>query len=236
VQVTQIDPANYDARLIQGLYDYVIGSLPLSMRMLGFLAGYRGDRARGLATIEQVAQKGQENRADAKIILCALYRREGHAQRAIPLVRELIERFPRNYLLRFELAQMYAATGRRRDALDTLAEIAKMKEANAPGYGRIPSAKIDYETGNLEFWFDDLDPALKHLQQATATPDDLKALDLNTAVIALMRQGQIYDLQRRHDLAIPIYRRAAALAPEADAAKECVRYIGRPYKRPAPRG
>jgi tetratricopeptide (TPR) repeat protein len=204
--------------------------------MLGVLAGYHGDRARGLATVEQVAQRGQENRVDAKIILCALYRREGHAQRAIPMVRELMAQFPRNYLLRFELAQMYAATGRRRDALDTLAEIAKMKEANAPGYGRIPAPKIAYEMGNLEFWFDDLDAALKHLQQASATPDDLKTLDLNTAVLALMRQGQIYDLQRRHELAIPIYHRAAALAPEAEAAKECVRYISRPYKRPGPRG
>jgi tetratricopeptide (TPR) repeat protein len=211
----------------------VIGSLPLSMRMLGFLAGYHGDKARGLATVEQVAQKGQDNRIDAKIILCALYRREGQAQRAIPMVRALIEQFPRNYLLRFELAQMYAAAGRRREALDALGDIARMKEANAPGYGRIPAPKIAYEMGNLEFWFDDLGESLKHLQQATASPDDLKALDLNTAVIALMRQGQIYDLQHQHELAVPIYRGAAALAPEAEAAKESVRYISRPYKRAA---
>ena len=43
---------------------------------------------------------------DAEIILCALYRREGQTARAIPLVSRLIERYPRNYLLRFELAEM----------------------------------------------------------------------------------------------------------------------------------
>lgn len=230
-QVTAIDPANYDARLVQGIYDYIVGSLPWSMRMLGFIAGFHGDKARGIATIEEVARKGRDNRIDAEIILCALYRREGHAQRAIPLVRELIDRFPRNYLLRFELAQMDASVGRRKDALDTLAEIAKLKQANAPGYGRIPQEKIDYETGNLQFWFDDLENALKNLQKATATPDHLKELDLNTGVLALMRQGQIHDLEHRHDLAVKAYQQAIELAPDAEAARESEHYLRSPYKR-----
>src|SRR5579883_2364512 len=78
-QVTAIDPANYDARLVQVIYDYIVGSLPWSMRALGFVAGFHGDKARGIATIEQVAQKGTDNRIDAEIILCALYRRESQA-------------------------------------------------------------------------------------------------------------------------------------------------------------
>jgi tetratricopeptide (TPR) repeat protein len=230
-QVTAIDPANYDARLVQGIYDYIVGNLPWSMRALGFIAGFHGDKARGIATIEEVARKGGDNRIDAEIILCALYRREGQAQRAIPLVRELIERFPRNYLLRFELAQMDAAAGRRQDALNTLAEIAKLKQENAPGYGRIPQEKIDYEIGNLQFWFDDLENALKNLHKATATSDQLKELDLNTGVLALMRQGQIYDLKHRHDLAVKAYEEAIQLAPDAEAARESEHYIRSPYKR-----
>ena len=230
-QVTAIEPANYDARLVQGIYDYIVGSLPWSMRMLGFIAGFHGDKARGIATIEEVTRKGRDNRIDAEIVLCALYRREGHAQRAIPLVRELIGRFPRNYLLRFELAQMDASVGRRKEALDALAEVAKLKRENAPGYGRIPEEKIDYETGNLQFWFDDLENALKNLQKATATPDHLKELDLNTGVLALMRQGQIYDLERRHDIAVKFYQQAIRLAPDAEAAREAEHYVRKPYKR-----
>ena len=230
-QVIAIDPSNYDARLVQGIYDYIVGSLPWSMRALGFIAGFHGDKARGIATIEEVTRKGRVNRIDAEIILCALYRREGQAQRAIPLVRQLIDRFPRNYLLRFELAQMDAAAGRRKDALETLAEVAKLKQENAPGYGRIPQEKIDYETGNLQFWFDDLENALKNLQKATSTPDQLKQLDLNTGALALMRQGQIYDLQRRRDLAKKAYQQAIQLAPDAEAARESEHYIHSPYKR-----
>ncbi|HEX4278050.1 MAG TPA: hypothetical protein VHZ74_22000, partial [Bryobacteraceae bacterium] len=88
-QVTEIEPDNYDARLLQGGYDYIVGNLSWAMRAVGFIAGYHGDKQRGLHTIEEVAAKGKENRVDAEIVLCALYRREGQPSRAIPLVTQL---------------------------------------------------------------------------------------------------------------------------------------------------
>jgi tetratricopeptide (TPR) repeat protein len=91
--------------------------------------------------------------------------------------------------------------------------------------------KIYFETGNLQFWFNDLDHALENLQKVTATPDQLKELDLNTGVLALMRQGQIYDLQHRHNLAVKAYVQAIQFAPEAEAARESQHYINSPYKR-----
>jgi hypothetical protein len=231
-QVTEIDPADIDAKLLQGGYDYIVGNLSWSLRALGFIAGFRGDKQRGIRTIEEVAAKGKANRVDAEIVLCALYRREGQATRAIPLVSQLIDRYPRNYLLRFELAQMHASIGNRQNALKTLDEISRLKQEKAPGYERIPWEKIYYETGNLQFWFNDLDHALENLQKITATPEQLKDLDLNTGVLALMRQGQIYDLQNRRMLAVKAYQQAVRFAPEADAARESQRYINSPYTRP----
>ncbi|HEX4279038.1 MAG TPA: tetratricopeptide repeat protein, partial [Bryobacteraceae bacterium] len=188
-------------------------------------------KQRGLHTIEEVAAKGKENRVDAEIVLCALYRREGQPSRAIPLVTQLIQRYPRNYLLRFELAQMYGTTGNRPLALGTLAEIARLKQQRAPGYERIPWEKIYYETGNLQFWFDDLDQALANLKKVTGSEAQLRELDLNTGVLALMRQGQIYDLQNRHSQAVQAYQEAVRFAPQADAAKESQHYINSPYTR-----
>jgi len=232
-EVTAIDPSNYDARLIQGTYDYIVGSLPLYMRALSFVAGYHGDKNRGIATLEEVATKGSESRNDAEIILCALYRREGQPRRAIPRVLAMTQRYPRNYIVRFELGQMYAAAGMRREALDVMAEVARLKQQNAPGFGRIPTEKIAYETGNLQFWFDDLDNAMTNFRRATATSDGMKQLDLNTGALAFMRQGQIYDLRHQHSLAVPVYRLAIGFAPEAEAAKESKRYLASPYRRTA---
>ena len=231
-QVAALEPDNYDAKLLQGGYDYIVGQLSWTLRALGFIAGFHGDKQRGLRTIEEVAVKGKENRVDAQIVLCALYRREGQATRAIPLVTQLIERYPRNYLLRFELAQMNASLGNRQNALNTLSEIRRLKQESAPGYERVPWEKIYYETGNLEFWFDDLDRALENLKKVTGTPEQLKELDLNTGVLALMRQGQIYDLQKHHNLAVKAYQQAVKFAPEAEAAHESQHYINSPYTRP----
>lgn len=230
--VTQIDPTDYDAKLLPGGYDYIVGNLSWAMRAIGFIGGYHGDKQRGIRTLEEVAAKGKENKVDAQIVLCALYRREGQATRAIPLVSSLIQRYPRAYLLRFELAQMYASIGERRNALKTLSEIARMKQENITGYERVAWEKIYYETGNLQFWFNDLDNALENLRKATATPQQLKELDLNTGVLALMRQGQIYDLQNHHNLAVKSYQQAVKFAPEAEAARESYHYINAPYTRP----
>ena len=231
-QVTQIDPNDYDARLVPAVYEYIVGSLNWTMRAIGFIAGFHGDKQRGIHTIEEIARKGNDNRVDAQIILCALYRREGQAARAIPLVTSLSQRYPRAYLWKFELAQMYATTGDRKSALDALGEVARLKQENAAGYARIPWEKIYYETGNLEFWFDDLDHALENLKKVTSSPQQLKELDLNTGVLALMRQGQIYDLQNHHGLAVEEYRQAVRFAPQAEAARESQHYINSPYTRP----
>ena len=230
-RVTEITPGDYDAKLLQGGYDYIVGNLSWSMKVIGFVAGYRGDKQRGIRTIEEVALKGTENRVDAEIVLCALYRREGQPRRAIPLVSGLIMRYPRNYLLRFELAQMQASLGQRKEALETLHEISRMKVDKIPGFERIVWEKIYYETGNLQFWFNSLDDALDSLRKATASMDKLQQLDLNTGALALMRQGQIYDLQKQHSLAIRAYQQAIKFAPDADAAHESQRYITSPYSR-----
>ena len=46
-KVTSIDRTMVDARLVQALHDYVVGSLPLMWKLLGFLIGFRGDKDQG---------------------------------------------------------------------------------------------------------------------------------------------------------------------------------------------
>ena len=179
--------------------------------------------------LEEVAQKGHYNRADAEVLLCALYRREERPRKALPLLAELVKRYPRNSLLKFEQAQMYSAIGDKTKALGTLGEINTLRGAGAPGYANIVPEKIHYEMGNVQFWYRDFGPALENMKKATASTKDL---DLNTGVLAYMRLGQIYDMTNQHELAIPAYRKAIEFAPQAEAAKESRRYIGNPYKRP----
>ncbi len=141
-RATELDPEFVDARLTQGLNDYIIGSLPLGWRMLGFLGGFHGDRARGIHTLELVADRGVWNQIDAKVMLAAIYRREKTPERSVTVLNDLIPRLPKNYLLRLELAEMYADLGQKSRALEVVAEVERMKVQQAPGYDRVPDEKI----------------------------------------------------------------------------------------------
>jgi tetratricopeptide (TPR) repeat protein len=227
-RVSELEPANVDARLVQGLDDYIVGSLPLAFRMLGFLAGIHGDKAKGIRTVQNVAENGKDNRVDAQIFLCALYRRENQPRDAVPLLQDLIHRYPRNYLLRLELAQMHSLSGDGAGALGVLREVADMKTRHAPGYDRVPWDKIYFQQGTIQFWYRDLDGALENMKKVTAAPAEL---DLNTGASAYLRMGQIYDLTNRRTLALAAYQKAIAYAPDAEAAQESKKYLSAPYRR-----
>ncbi len=227
-RITEIDPTFVDARLVQGVYDYVLGSLSPTWRMLGFFAGFRGDRERGLETVKQVAKFGRRNNVDAEILLCAAYRRERRAKEAVPLLLDLIQRFPRNFLLRLELVQMHGDLGEKDKALAVIREVDRLKRANTPGYDRLAPEKLRYTRGNLLFWYNDLDLALEDLKAVTTNPS---AVDLNTQLYAWLRTGQIYDLKKNREDAKKAYLQTVVIAPGSDAATAAQNYLLSRYKR-----
>jgi tetratricopeptide (TPR) repeat protein len=227
-KVIEMDPNYTDARLVEGVHDYVVGSLPFTYKMFGFLVGFRGDKEGGVRELELVAKKGDLNKVDAEILLAAIYRRERRAKEAVPLLKDLIRRFPRNYLLRFELVQMYADLGDKESALGELVEIEKFKRTGVPGFANLPWEKIFYSRGNLLFWYREYDSAVEDLRKVTLKANDV---DLNTGTFAWLRLGQSLDMKGSRGQAVQAYRQAIALAPESDAAKESKRYLSSPYQR-----
>jgi len=217
-----------DARLVQGLDDYIVGSLPWGWKMLGFLVGIHGDKEKGIRTVQDVAQHGHLDRVDAEIFLGALYRRENQPRQAIPLIGDLIQRFPRNFLLRLELSQMYSIAGDQAHALEAAEQVAQLKARHAPGYDRVPWEKIYFQEGTIEFWYNDLDRALENMKKVAAASEEV---DLPTGVSAYLRMGQIYDMTHRRAEALEAYRKAIAYAPQAEAAQECRKYLSTPYRR-----
>lgn len=227
-RITELKPDMTDARLMQGVHEYVVGSLPFTMKILSFLAGYRGDREGGIRTIQEVARDGIRNREDAEVVLAAIYRRERRPTDAIPLLHDLIRRFPRNYLFRFELAQMYSDLGDKASALEALRQVAELKRQGVPGYTDLLEERILFSKGVIQFWYNDLESAIENLSKAAAKVDDL---DLHAGVNSLFRLGQSYDLIGEREKAIQSYRKAIAHAPESDAAREAKRYLSTPYRR-----
>jgi tetratricopeptide (TPR) repeat protein len=228
-RVTELDPANVDARMTQGFHDYVVGSLPWGYRMLGFLAGFRGDKEAGIRTLELVAREGVLNKYDAAILLGVVYRRERRPRDVIPILEDLHARYPRNFLFLFELSQMYADLGDKAKAMAPLERIEQLKRSGAPGFRNLPVERIDLARGTLLFWYDELEPAIQNLRIATA---NVKVLDPNNGASAWLRLGQCYDLTGRREEAKTAYRSAIGIAANSEAAKQARQFLSSPYRRP----
>lgn len=103
-EVLKLDPNFVDASLTIGLYEYVVGSLPLPIKVIAGITGFRGSKKRGLTMLESLAKEGQWARRDAKTLLIILYTREKRYPDALTHARDLIAKYPRNYLFRLEAA------------------------------------------------------------------------------------------------------------------------------------
>ena len=221
-RVSELDPTRIDARMMQGVHDYLIGSLPLVYKMMGFLAGFHGDREGGMRTLELVAEKGLYNKVDAEILLGVIYRRERRPLEVIPTLESLHKRYPRNFLVLFELSQMYADMGERAKALAPLDQIDKLKRSGAPGFRTLPAERIQFARGNLLFWFKEFGRATHELEQATAHAE---LLDPNSGPSAWLRLGQCYDIEGRRADAVRAYEQAVAFTPAGEPGKEARKYL-----------
>lgn len=132
-EVLKLDPTYVDAKLTIGLYEYVVGALPLPIKLIAGITGFRGSKKRGLALLEEVSKQGQWSQDDAKSLLILLYTREKRFLDALTLARELSSKYPRNYLLRLETA----------DALVAVAAVER-KSKNLPGAAK--AEKEAFET------------------------------------------------------------------------------------------
>jgi hypothetical protein len=103
-EVIKLDPNYRDAEITIGLYDYTVGSLPLPVKLMAGVMGFRGSKKRGLATLERVAREGNWIHDEAKTLLIVLYTREKRFGEAAAYARELAAKYPRNYLYRLETA------------------------------------------------------------------------------------------------------------------------------------
>jgi len=128
--VLKIAPDYHDAELTIGLYNYIVGSLPLSLKIMAGTIGYRGSKKRGLETLERVANEGCWARDLARVLLMDLYKREKRWKDAAALATDLSARYPRNYIFKLQLA----------DALST--DLANLRHKNSARPGPAEQQKV----------------------------------------------------------------------------------------------
>jgi tetratricopeptide (TPR) repeat protein len=113
--VLEHDPSRSGAAVIVGLYRYIISTLALPSRLFAYIAGFSGDKAKGIGMLESAAAQG-DSQVEASVALLLIYAREGRHGDAVRVATRLETEFPRNRLFTFEAGSAAVRAGRGAEA------------------------------------------------------------------------------------------------------------------------
>lgn len=237
--VVKLDPAFLDAELTIGLYDYVVGSLPLPVKLVASITGARGSRKRGLETLSRVATQGRWARDDARALLIVLYKREKRFTEALKLARELGEKYPRNYIFKLEAAdalssqagiergagRMAEATNLEREAFAIFDALLREKPSRGSAQARALD-QIHFQYGETLMAAGQYDRAAREFLATTTT----SGAEAGLVTQAHLRAAQSYDLAGKRNEALAQYRIVIARPDVYDSLEEARRGLREPYK------
>jgi hypothetical protein len=211
-----------DAAFGLGLYDYYVDVLPRAARVLRFLSGMPGgDRARGLAAIEEARDRARFHATEASWQLYEIYAYYEHEpDLAWAEIHHLHEEYPGSPLWALKLAEHERLRlGRYAEAAAVAREIVRAAERGEDNYGPVVAA-----LGRLAL----AEALLLDLRTAEARRVLTSFRDVEPwlALRARLLQGQALELEGDRDGALAHYRAAAQSSePEVrDAANDALRH------------
>ena len=237
-EVLKLDPKYIDAQITIGLYEYVVGSLPLPVKLLAGATGYRGSKKRGLKLLQQVAQEGTWAKDDAKSVLIVLYTREKRFAEKVKLSRELSEKYPRNYLLRLETAEgLVSLAAQERTEKDVAGAAQAEKEAFATFDEMLRDRNVREAAGRaldlIHFKYGEA--LLTAGYHERAAKEFLAATRVERAEAGLVTMAHLYaarafDVAGKRDEALAQYKEVLSRPNVYDAHEEAKRGMKHAYK------
>jgi tetratricopeptide (TPR) repeat protein len=238
-EVLKLDPNFHDAEVTIGMYDYVVGGLPLPVKLMAAIGGIRGSKKKGLATLERVAAEGQWARDDAKSVLIVLYKREKRYMDAYRNASELASKYARNYIFKMESADALvsqAEVDRARDpgaakkaeeqAFAIFESLLPRGREAAQAGPRAPLDLVHYSYGDALFVAGHAERAAKEFLAAAALPN----VEPGMATRTRLRAAQALDVAGKREEAVAQYKAVLARANVFDSHEEAKRGLKEPYK------
>ncbi|MDR3774051.1 MAG: tetratricopeptide repeat protein [Terracidiphilus sp.] len=224
VRVLQIDPDYVDAKLVTGVYEYVVGALPWPFKLLIGFAGITGSKTRGLEMLTDDGNRGPVTSVEARTTIALFLRREGRYKEAIQVVRKLKSEYPRDYLFNLEEANLRKDAGEGMAAVDAYRAILT---ANAkPGYFYAPRLELTYfglgEALRGQRHYAD---AARSYEQAAEAPNVGPELRIRS----LLAAGECRDLNGERPLAVKDYQAAIDAGPTTSRADTARKRLRSPY-------
>ena len=221
-------PQRVEAGLIVGTYRYLVSSLVLPARWLAYVAGFGGDKEKGLKLIEAVATRPNLSQTDARFALVLLYNRERRFDAAQSHLAELRRAYPRNRLLWLESGATYLRAGKPAEADTVLTEGIRMLVADKRMRMLGEDGHWSYKRGMARVRLRRAPEAIADLTEA------LKHEQLGwVRTRTYLELGKAADLAGNRPGAIAEYTKAqqsAATSGDTEAANQARRHKASPYR------
>jgi tetratricopeptide (TPR) repeat protein len=224
-RVLQLDPAYVDAKLVVGVYQYVVGALPFAFKLLIGFAGVTGSKTRGLAELTDDGNRGIMTSVEARTTITLFLRREGRYKEAIEVVKKLKAEYPRDYLFWLEEANLRKDAGEGMGAVEAYQEIIA---TNAKA-GYFSSARMEltyFGLGDALRGQRHFSEAALSYEQAAWTPGTGLELKVRTLLLA----GECHDANGERALAVRDYRGAIDAGPNTSRADVARKRLREPYQ------
>ena len=223
-RVLQLDPNYVDAKLVVGVYDYVVGALPLPFKLLVGFAGITGSKSRGLEMLADDGRRGLTTSVEARTTTALFLRREGRYKEAIDVVRGLKSEYPRDYLFHLEEANLRKDAGEGMGAVDAYREILA---ANAkPGFFYAPRLELTY------FGLGDALRGQRHYGEAAQAYEQAAGsqnVGPELKIRSLVDAGQCRDRNGERAPAVKDYQAAIDNGPSTSRADTARKYLRSAY-------
>lgn len=224
-KVLRLDPDYVDAKLVVGVYDYVVGALPLPFKILIGFAGITGSKAEGMRLLWDAANRGAASSVEARTVIALFLRRESKYRQAIEVIKGLEAQYPHDYLFALEEANLRKDAGEGMVAVNAYRAI--VEHAQTPGY---------YASAQLELTYFGLGDALRGqrhyaeaaqaYEQAAYTPHVSPELRIRSMLDA----GQCHDVIGERQQAKRDYQMAIDAGPNTSRADAARKYLRNPYQ------
>ena len=225
-RVLQLDPDYADAKLVFGVYQYVVGSLPLPFKLLIGIAGISGSKSHGMELLQDAADHGTITSVEARTTIALFLRREHKYQQAIQVVTSLKNQYPHDFLFCLEEANLRKDSGGANDA--AAAYRALIEQASKPGY--FPSAHVDlayYGLGQSLHSQHHDNEAAQAYEQAAWSPTAGVELKRRSLVAA----GNSRDITGARQQAIQDYQAVLQSGSDSEQADIARHYISHPFQQ-----
>ena len=224
-RVLKLDPEYVDAKLVAGVYEYVVGALPWPFKLLIGFAGITGSKIRGMELLSDAGNRGVMTSIEARTVIALFLRREARYREAIQEVRGLKSLYPRDFLFCLEEANLRKDAGEGMAAVEAYREI--VAAAARPGY---------FAQAQLELAYFGLGDALRgqrhygEAAQAYEKAAGTKNIGPELKIRSLLAAGECRDLNAERGLALKDYQMAIDAGPNTSRADTARKRLRTPFR------